>query len=335
MNKYIGHPYQLAGFQEYRLTGGKADGMRMLRVKNGKGLEIEISLDRCADLSQITVNGINMGYFAPCGYVHPAYYDNKGTGFLKSFTAGFLTTCGLTAVGNPCIDDGEELPLHGNISHTPVENYAVTENENHIEITSYIRDASLFSHKLILKRIYSVSKNENHIEMYDEIENISSMTSPVMILYHCNIGHPLLSENSNVVIPSLDVTPRNEHAEKDIENCLNMEEPQKDYVEKCYYHNVKENNGIAQCGIYNSDIEKGLVIEYAKETLPYFTEWKMMGEYEYVLGLEPGNCTPDGRDILRKEGKLMFIEPGEKYKSQLVFKFIENYNKFTEELKCW
>ena len=43
----------------------------------------------------------------------------------------------------------------------------------------------------------------------------------------------------------------------------------------------------------------------------YFTEWKMMGRRDYVLGLEPGNCHPDGRDVMRKEGTLKFLHPGE------------------------
>lgn len=33
----------------------------------------------------------------------------------------FLTTCGLQAVGSPCTDEGEELPLHGSIANYPCE----------------------------------------------------------------------------------------------------------------------------------------------------------------------------------------------------------------------
>ena len=35
---YYGHESQLFGVEEYRLTGGKGDGMRLLQVRNGKGL---------------------------------------------------------------------------------------------------------------------------------------------------------------------------------------------------------------------------------------------------------------------------------------------------------
>lgn len=45
----------------------------------------------------------------------------KGDGFLKSFTAGFLTTCGLGNVGTPCTDQGKSFGLHGTIGNTPAD----------------------------------------------------------------------------------------------------------------------------------------------------------------------------------------------------------------------
>lgn len=45
-NKYIGHNSQLLGVEECRLIGGKGDGMRLLHVKNGCGLECTVSVDQ-------------------------------------------------------------------------------------------------------------------------------------------------------------------------------------------------------------------------------------------------------------------------------------------------
>ena len=78
--------------------------------------------------------------------------------------------------------------------------------------------------------------NENVIYMTDKIKNIGSETSPLEVLYHCNMGYPLLSENSVVCVPATEVLPRNEHAKEGIEDSLKMEKPQNGYVEKCYYH---------------------------------------------------------------------------------------------------
>jgi len=164
MNEYVGNPLQIRGAEQYVLQNGKGDGMHFLYIRNGLGLEVWISLDRCGDISRVTFKGDNMGYFSPCGYVAPHYFDDKGKGFLKSFTSGFFTTCGLSAVGSPC-----------------------------------------------------------------------------------------------------------------------------------------------------------------------FTEWKMMGKIDYVLGLEPGNCTPDGRDIMRKQGKLKFLESGESALTSVKFNFLTNVDNFEKE----
>ena len=93
---YYGHESQLFGVEEYRLAGGKGDGMRLLQVRNGKGLDFTVSADRCADISRLHFRGENCGFFSANGYVAPAYYDDKEAGWLKNFTAGFLTTCGCT-----------------------------------------------------------------------------------------------------------------------------------------------------------------------------------------------------------------------------------------------
>lgn len=320
MNKYIGNTKQIYGVEEVRLVGGKGDGMRLLQVRNGKGLEFTVSLDRAADISRLSLKGDNFGYFAPCGYVAPQYYDGVGIGFLKSFTAGFFTTCGLTAVGNPCVDDGEETPLHGTISNIPCENFGHWETEDAIHIKAVVRDAALFARQLILEREYVVSLKSNEILLRDTVKNIGSIDSPLQILYHCNMGYPLLDENAKITIPSVSVTPRNEHAAEGIANHVEVEKPQRGYEEMCYFHEMHGNTVVS---IFNPAIGKGLEMHYDADNLKYFTQWKLMGEYDYVMGLEPGNCLPDGRNVMREKGLLEILHPGEEKTFEIKFKFTE------------
>lgn len=315
MREYLGHESQFASVEEHRLVGGKGDGIRLLEVNNGNGIMFTLSLDRAGDIARLYKDGRNLGFFAPCGYVAPTYYDKEGAGFLKSFTAGFLTTCGLTAVGSPCEDDGEVLPLHGNISHTPCENVAWwIDDYIHIKIT--VRDASLFGHKLLLMREFECPVGGDEIKMTDTVKNIGDEETPYMILYHFNMGYPLLSENSKVSVKSKGVMPRNERANEGLDKALIMEKPQSGFVEQCYYYDMEE--GYAE--IYNPDIDTKLSLSFDKEELPFFTEWKMMGKGEYVLGLEPGNCSPDGRDVMRKQGRLAFLLAGEEKTQHITIK---------------
>jgi galactose mutarotase-like enzyme len=307
-NKYIGHESQICGVEEHRLIGGKGDGMHLIQVKNGLGLEFTVSADRCADISRLSFKGDNFGYFSANGYVAPSYYEEKGLGFLKSFTAGFLTTCGLTAVGSPCSDMGEELPLHGTIGNTPAEHIYWSMDEDTIKIKARINDSGIFARKLVMNRKICCSKRENKIVIEDSITNQGNETMPLMILYHMNMGYPLLSEQAILHIPSDRVIPRNTRAQVGIKEWNKIILPTAGFEEQCYFHEF-DKEGIAS--IYNPEIEKGLVIRFDQNSLDYFTEWKMMGEKDYVLGLEPGNCHPDGRSKMREEGKLKFIQPEE------------------------
>lgn len=82
-----------------------------------------------------------------------------------------------------------------------------------------------------------------------------------MILYHCNMGYPLLNKGSIVKIPNNGVTPRNAHAAESIEKALIMDKPQPDYEECCYYYDTKENGGISRAGYIQRGNRKGRCFE--------------------------------------------------------------------------
>ncbi|WP_270484899.1 aldose 1-epimerase family protein [Blautia massiliensis (ex Durand et al. 2017)] len=306
---YLGHSSQFSGVEEHRLVGGKGDGMRLLEIRNGLGMEVTISLDRCADISRLYLDGKNLGYFSPCGYVHPAYYQEADSGFLKSFTAGFLTTCGLQNVGNPCTDEGKEYGLHGTIGNTPADHVSWKEEKDTIKVEAEIRQEGIFAPKLVMNRTIECSLQENKITLTDEIENRGDEESPCMILYHMNMGYPLLDEDATLSIPSRTVIPRNARARDGLSEWNRIIPPQKGFEEQCYYH-LMEKEGVVK--IYQPKIDTGVCVRYDPEKLPFFTQWKMMGKRDYVLGLEPGNCTADGRDVMRKDGCLKVLNPDEK-----------------------
>ena len=192
MNPYIGHASQLYGVEEHRLVGGKGDGMRLLEINNGIGLELTSSPDRNGDISRLRYKGINMSYFSPCGYVSPAYYDRFGSHWLNSFTAGYLTTCGLQAVGSPCVDNGEELPLHGSIANQPCDHVWWTESDSELIVHTNTTEEAIFGRKFVLSRELHVSLKENMFSIQDTITNNGDHKEPFEILYHMNMGLSLI-----------------------------------------------------------------------------------------------------------------------------------------------
>ena len=313
MNSYLGHESQLYGIEEHRLIGGKGDGMRLFQIHNGKGLDLTVSPDRNGDITRLRYKGMNMSYLSPSGYVAPAYYDSLGTNWLSSFTAGFLTTCGLNNVGTPNTDQGEVLPLHGSIANLPADYsyWAIEESENGtcLVVHSETKDETLFGRKLRLTREIKVSTDQNEFCIRDTIVNTGDKIEPYEILYHMNMGYPLLDEDSVIEILSAEVLPRNEHAASELAKWMHMQRPTAGYEECCYYHKFADKEGRAK--IYQPKLGISLEICFDAEKLDGFVEWKMMGIRDYVLGLECGNCYPDGRDVMRKERMLKFLGPGE------------------------
>lgn len=333
MNEYVGDNYQLCGAYSYERLEGKAKGMTFYHLKNGKGLEMDVSLDRNADISSLSFKGINLSYLSPCGYVASSYYDDKGDGFLKSFTAGFLTTCGLTTFGSPSVDAGESLPLHGTIANTPCSHSFYLVNEDEILVHSLTKDETIFTHKLVLKRKIAMSLSSNRFILEDQVINNGDKITPLMLLYHINLGYPFLDGNLLLHIPSISIRGRTPNAEKSIETALKMEKPTPGYVERCYYHKIKNR---AHVYTFNKKLNIGLELSFDTKDLPCFTEWKMMGIRDYVLGIEPGTNYPDGRAAARKENVLSFLAPGEEKKFRVeieMFEGYETYQKLTKEGK--
>lgn len=194
-------------------------------------------------------------------------------------------------------------------------------DDDAIHIKATMRDAALFAHKLVLFREYIVPVNEPKIMLRDQIENRGSDDAPLEVLYHCNMGYPLLSEDAVVSIPAVSCVPRTPHAADGFDDRLTMEKPQRGYEEMCYFYTFE---GKAEASIFNPKVGIGVSIGFDTAELPFFTEWKMMGEGDYVLGLEPGNCHPDGRRVMREQGKLEILAPGQTKTHHVTFTFTDH-----------
>lgn len=307
--KYIGHSSQIFGVEEYRCLNGKSDGMHVLHIRNGLGMELMINADRCADISRLSLDGKNLSYTSVVGNVAPDYFsiDSDGFGFLKSFNCGFITTCGFDNIGNPNEDEGTLYGLHGNVGNIPAEYIYHTEDATSIEVHAIIKDHAIFGKKFTLHRTYVISKTENTFALHDKIVNEGSAPSPLMYMYHMNIGYPLLTENSEFYINSYEVVPRDEEAKKGLAQWNQMIPPTPNFAEQCFYHHY--HTDLAKMMVYNKDIEKGIQICFDTKEFPQNLQWKMMGERDYVLGLEPCTADLDGRHTIKKNSEILTLEP--------------------------
>ena len=84
-------------------------------------------------------------------------------------------------------------------------------------------------------------------------------------------------------------------------------------------HRVMNRVVVAWSGCDLLDGGLRVTLSYSKETMPYCSEWKQLGEGDYVMGIEPGTWLPEGRAKARERGELLYLEPGEEYTIDLCF----------------
>lgn len=318
LQKRIGNIEQIGGIKLGQFTEGKEKGVKFASFKTGTGFDFNVLIDRAMDISSAFYKGNSLCWKSATGEVSPKFYDPYDFEWLRSFYGGLLTTCGLTYIGSPVIDEGEKLGLHGRISNIPATNISLLQSwqkDDYImSISGKMNEVmAVVGLNISLTRTISAKLGENKLYIHDIVENEGFKTIPHMILYHINIGFPVLDENAEFVAPIKLTIPRDKEAEQEPEFhhfCL----PQDDYKEKCYYHKMKGDNILA--GVVNEKFNNGeglgIYVKYQNQELPYFIQWKMAASGNYVMGTEPANAPITGRDKARKESTLPFLKPGEK-----------------------
>jgi len=316
IEKRIGHLSQIGGLRCCTLSDGRAAGVRAVDFRTTTGLEFTVLLDRGMDIGEARYQGMSLCWRSGTGDVAPTYYDARGAEWLWTFFGGLLVTCGLTQVGPPHTDDGEELGLHGRVSAAPAERVSCREywegDDLCLEVSGVVREARLFGANLEMHRTVRARASGVGFEVRDRIVNAGARKAPCMLLYHINTGFPLLDDGAELVLPSVKVEPRDEEAAEDVATWAQLHGPAAGYREKVHFHTVQAaGDGYVTCGLVNRRLGMGLRLRYRKAELPEFTQWKMLGPREYVLGMEPGNCRPMGRAAEREAGRLVELEVGQ------------------------
>lgn len=329
--KRIGDISQLGGLKQYEFNDGVRKGVRAVDIKSPCGIDMTIVIDRAMDISYLSYKSIPISWRSSTREASPMYYESKGIGFLRTFYGGLLTTCGLTTIGMPSIDEGEELGLHGRISNMPAENICANgkweDDIYKMWVAGKVRESSVFGDKLELTRKITSWMDRPKILIEDTIENIGAKISPIMLLYHINIGYPVLDKNSKLLEPKTKVTPINEEAKKAISKYSEFSDPIPGFKEQTYLHDIEaDDKGNSNIAIVNENFNNGcgigVWVKFNKNNLPYLVEWKNMQEVDYVCGIEPTNSLIRGRKVEREEGNLRFINPGEKINYRIEFNIL-------------
>jgi len=332
MNK-IGNMSQVAGLRRYEFTEGKAKGVEAVEVHTGSGLTFTVLPGRGMDIAWSEYRGVPLSYMSKTGIVSPAYYESCGMNWLYNFFAGALTTCGLLNVGGPETVNhpviGERgYGLHGRITNCAAEQvslYEEWENGEYImKVSGVMQEGILHGEHLSLRREITAKLGCAEFTICDTITNHGATEQDMMLLYHINMGYPLLNHGSRLITNSDKIIPANDEAERDMDKVFSCENPVLGTTERCYAHDMHTDEvGKVRVALVNDELELGVALEYNKGQLPCFNQWKMQNQKEYVVGLEPCTALPQGIGKAKENGTVQTLQPGESKKVEITYKILD------------
>lgn len=315
--EHVGDVSQLGGARLVMLAEGPQAGVSAAEVRTGSGLTFAVLPGRGMDIGFADYRGTPLCWRSPIGEAAAAFYEPIGEGWLRGFSGGLMTTCGLTTAGWPSTDQGQDLPLHGRASYLPARNVYVDgawQGDDYVMwVQGRTRESVLYGENVQLTRRVWARLGENRLFIDDEVENLGYQSVPHMLAYHINVGFPILADGSTLVSSPHAVEPINDGSADAVADYASYGPPRKDWQAKVLIHRpVAEDDGWARTAIVNPQLGLGLYVKQRPEQLPFLWQWKQLGQGEYVTGIEPANCFGRGRADDRARGTLQFLEPGER-----------------------
>jgi len=316
----VGDIRQLAQAEPFELVDGSARGVRAVRLRNAEGLDLVVVTDRGMAISELLFQGIPLPFINGVGIAHPAFSEVEGTGWLRTWAGGFVTPCGLTQVGSPCEDEGEALGLHGRVAGTSAREVRWggdwKDDDYFVWVEGTVRQAAMFGENISLRRRVGMWLGGSRFWIDDTIQNHSFQPVPFMFLQHFNLGFPLVDAGTKLELPKHETTPRDDVAKAGVERYNVVETPQVEYEEQVFYHDLQAGeDGLVEVRLVNPGFNRGRGLgvhwRYTLADYPVLVQWKMMGEGQYVIGIEPSNCHVSGRCAEREAGTLQLLNPHE------------------------
>ncbi len=319
----LGRLDQVAGVRLVTLGDGAERGVRVLEFRTGSGFEFDVVVDRAFDIGRAEHRGMALAYQSPTGFAGPWYYEPEGLGWLRNFGGGLLATCGLDHALFPNEDSAAQYHypprptatygLHGRISNRPARLVGYGERWEGDECILWaegeVVQAMTLGEALVLRRRIEARVGDSSLTLDDEVANIGPHPTPHMLLYHINVGFPLVDEGAEVLAPAADFTPCGDYP---ADGWMVIDPPQADYEERVYAFKPRAGvDGVVPMGLVNRRLGLGFYELWRKQDLPFGWVWRQLGDAYYVVGLEPSTNWVDGRHSARERGEQIILGPGE------------------------
>jgi Domain of unknown function (DUF4432) len=301
-------------------VGGAANQVEVIEVDSG-AVRVIILPTRGMSIWKMESDGIEFGWHSPVsGPVHPALvpiFDPSGIGWLEGFDE-LVVRCGLESNGAPEHDEQGRLryPLHGRIGNLPANSLSIEYDEasGRLEVIGEVLESRLFIKRLRLRSRIRFQAGSSEVQLLDDVTNDLAKPATMQLLYHINVGAPVLGAGATLEAPIESLAPKDSLSATEIEQWNQFDEPTTGYAERVYFATlVSDENNTTTTMLRSASGKQGLAVKFNTTGLPRFVLWKNTAAASdgYVTGLEPTTNFPNTRSFEEQHGRVVQLEPGE------------------------
>lgn len=345
----VGSLAQAGGVQLMAYEEGHARGTRALEFRTGTGFRFVVEPDRGFDIGFAEHGGTALCWMASKGLAGPWYYegDLDDHAWLRVGLGGLFNTAGLVSMGTPQTVPTEAFGFtqrlqarygtHDRIALTPASTFAHGQawdgDRCQLWAQGTVRQEIAYGEHLVLERRYETEIGSSAVRIHDRVTNEGWFETPHQLLYHFNLGFPLLGAGAEVLAAGgepLDLSfSTKEDGASSSSRWRTVTDPVSGFTHEGYIVPMRaSDDGWAAVALVNRRLRPelgglGVYLRYDARALPTYVAWRMMREGLYAIGFEP-STTPFGatRDLIAR-GFPLIMQPGEQREYQLEFGILE------------
>jgi hypothetical protein len=321
----VGATRQIAGIDLVRLADGAEQDVRVLEFRTGAGLDFSVLVDRSMDIGRFDYRGTPFAWQSGTGFRSPVNLDpmgDGGVGFMRGFS-GLLCTCGFDHVRQPDRGAADHFdlplrkeiayPMHGRGAFQPARLDGYGERWDGDECVLWcegtVGQVQVMGEYLTLTRRIEVAVGSTDVRIFDTVANRGFARTPHMLLYHINVGWPVLDEGARFVAPVRRTLAANMPRESQQAGYRTQVGPTPRFVQQVFDHEaVADSGGRVPTALVNDRRGLGFVVDYDARRFVCLQQWQALGEGIYGFGIEPATTRWGNRADAERRGEVVWLE---------------------------
>jgi Domain of unknown function (DUF4432) len=324
----VGAIRQVAGIDLVTLDDGSQRGVRALEFRSGAGLDFSVLVDRTMDIGRFDYRGVPFAWQSGTGFRNPAYMDpmgDGGTGFMRGFT-GLFCTCGFDHIRQPDRGGADHFdlplrkeiayPMHGRGAFQPARLDGYGERWEGDDCVLWcegtVGQFQVMGEALEFTRRIEVPLGGTELRVTDKVTNRGFSHTPHMLLYHINIGWPLLDSGARFCAPIRRTLAANMPRETQQAGWRTQSDPAPRFVQQVFDHEaVADGEGRVPTALVNDGLGLGFLVDYDARRFRCLQEWQAFGEGIYGFAIEPATTHWGNRAEAERRGEIDWLAHGD------------------------